>query len=440
MNSPLTEYQTAAAPRFVRAVGLFGLIAIAVNGVIGSGIFVLPATVASLLGAASPVAYIVAAFLIALIVLCFAEAGSIFEQTGGPYLYAREAFGSFIGLEVGWMFLLSRLAATSAIANAFTAYLGYFWPAAAAGAGRAIVLTFLIWGLALLNLLGVKYGSWTINVLTVVKIVPLLLFVIAGLFFVDSSRYQILVLPDTNPLRQATLALIFAFGGFENASVPTEEVKNPTRNLPIALIASIALTALLYILIQIVALGTLPALAEDATPLATSARMFLGTAGAVTITVGAVLSTLGSDSAVILVGPRILYALAKGGQLPNALARVHDRYHTPHISVIVFGLAAWVIALYGSFAELVMVSAIARLLFSATTCLAVPVLRRKMPTAARTFNVPGGFLIPGLAAVISVWLLAGVSKPQAIAGAVALGFGAVLYLAFRKTNSQTQIP
>ncbi len=430
-----TSVVDAAGPRFVRAVGLFGLIAIAVNGVIGSGIFVLPATVASLLGPASLAAYIVAALLIALIVACFAEAGSMFEQTGGPYLYAREAFGSFVGLEVGWVFLLSRLAATSAIANAFTAYLGYFWPAFGSGVGRAIALTVLLWGLAWLNLVGVRYGSWTVNVLTIVKILPLLLFVFAGFFFVDSTRFQILALPDTGPLRQASLALIFAFGGFENASVPTEEVKNPTRNLPIALIASIGVTALLYIAIQIVALGTLPALANDATPLASAARMFLGPAGAAIITVGAVLSTTGSNSALVLVGPRILYALAEGGQLPRALARVHPRYRTPHIAVIVFALAAWVIALYGSFAQLVMVSAIARLLFSATTCLAVPVLRRKMPDAKRTFKVPGGMLIPGLAALISIWLLTGTNKAQAIAGVVALLAGAVLYLIFRERKT-----
>lgn len=419
----------------MRAVGLFGLIAIAVNGVIGSGIFVLPATVASLLGPASPVAYIVAAFLIALIVLCFAEAGSMFEQTGGPYLYAREAFGSFVGLEVGWMFLLSRLAAASAIANAFILYLGYFWPAMASGIGRAIALTALLWGLGLLNLVGVRYGAWAVNLLTIVKLVPLLLFVGVGLFFVDSGRYQILAVPDLTSLRQASLALIFAFGGFENASVPTEEVKNPTRNLPIALIVSIALTALLYIAIQIVALGTLPGLANDATPLASAGRMFLGPAGAAIITVAAVFSTTGSNSALALVGPRILYALAEGGQLPRALARVHPRYRTPHIAVIVFALAAWVIALYGSFAQLVTVSAIARLLFSATTCLAVPVLRRKMPNATRTFRVPGGVVIPALAAVISIWLLTGMNKAQAIAGGAALLAGAALYFIFRERNS-----
>jgi amino acid transporter len=431
-----TSSGVADHAQFVRAVGLFGLIAIAVNGVIGSGIFVLPATVASFLGPASPIAYVVAAVLIALIVLCFAEAGSMFEQTGGPYLYAREAFGRFIGLEVGWMFLLSRLAATSAIATAFTAYLGYFWTPLGLGVGRAIALTVLLGGLAWLNFVGVRYGSWTVNVLTIVKIVPLLLFVGVGLFFVDNTRYQILALPDTGPLRQASLALIFAFGGFENASVPTEEAKNPTRNLPIALIASIAVTAVLYILIQIVAQGTLPDLANDATPLASSARVFLGRAGAALITVGAVLSTTGSDSAVILVGPRILYALADAGQLPRALAQVHPRYRTPYIGVIVFAVAAWAIALYGNFAQLVTVSAIARLLFSATTCLAVPVLRRKMPHATRRFRVPGGPLIPGIAALISIWLLTGMNRAQAIAGVIALIIGILLYLPFRKVREQ----
>jgi amino acid transporter len=428
----------ATSPRFLRAVGLFGLIAIAVNGVIGSGIFVLPATVAALLGPASPVAYIIAAFLVALIVLCFAEAGSRFEQTGGPYLYAREAFGNFVGLEVGWMFLLSRLAATSAIANAFILYLGTFWPWTASGAGRALALTVLLWGLGLLNLAGVRYGAWAVNLLTIAKLVPLLLFAAVGLFFVDSSRYQILALPDLTSLRQASLALIFAFGGFENASVPTEEVKNPTRNLPIALVASIALTAILYIAIQIVSLGTLPGLASDPTPLASAARVFLGPAGAVILTLAAVLSTSGSISAVALVGPRILYSLAEGGQLPRVLAQVHPRYRTPHVAVILFALTAWAIALYGSFAQLVTVSAIARLLFSATTCLAVPVLRRKMSNGKPIFTVPGGVIIPALAAVISIWLLTGISKAQAIAGAGALLVGAVLYLSVGR--SRPRIP
>jgi basic amino acid/polyamine antiporter, APA family len=423
------------SPGLVRAIGLFGLTAIAVNGVIGSGIFALPATVASLVGAASPVAYIIAALLIVLIAACFAEAGSMFERTGGPYLYAREAFGSFIGFEVGWMFLLSRLAASAAISNAFASYLGQFWPPLANGAGRVAAITLLVAGLAWINLVGIRSSSRVVNLLTVAKLVPLLLFISVGLFFVDSSRYSFFALPAMSSLQQASLALIFAFGGFENASIPTEESRNPRENLPLALFIAIGLTTVLYILIQIVAQGTLAEIAVDERPLASAGKTFLGPAGAAIIAAGAVLSTSGSNSALALVGPRILYAMGEEGQFPAALARVHARYRTPHVAVIVFAIAAWAVALYGNFAVLVTVSAIARLLFSATTCLAVPVLRHKMPQASRKFKLPFGPLIPVLAAIISIWLLTGINRSQAIAGGAALITGAILYFIFRETEA-----
>jgi amino acid transporter len=222
--------------------------------------------------------------------------------------------------------------------------------------------------------------------------------------------------------------LIFAFGGFENASVPAEEVKNPTRSLPLALIASIAFTTVVYILIQVVALGTLPGLAGDPAPLSSAARNFLGPAGGVLMAIGAVVSTTGSNSAVVLVIPRVLYAMGRDGQLPAVLARIHERYRTPHVGIMVFAAAAWAAALAGKFEELVALSAIARLLFTATTCLAVPVLRRKMPDAPRSFKVPGSFVIPLLAVATSVWLLTGVNRLQAIAGLSALAIGVVLYV------------
>jgi len=402
-------------PRLLRVVGWPGLTAIAVNGVIGSGIFVLPATVAGLLGPASPVAYLVAALVAALVVACFAEAGSLFDRTGGPYLYARKAFGPFVAFQVGWAFFLSR-------------------PAAAGGAGRALAITALLAALAAVNVVGVRYGGWTVNVLTVAKLVPLLLFVSVGLVYADPNRYVLLALPDSSRLRQASLLLIFAFGGFENASVPGDESKDPKRHLPVALLAAIGLTAVLYVLVQIVALGTLPGLASDPTPLASAARSFLGPAGALAIALGAVVSTAGSSSALALVGPRILYALAEGGQLPAALARVHERHRTPHVAVVVFTLLAWAAALLGDFARLAAVSAVARLVFSAATCLAVPVLRRKMPAAERRFRVPGGLLVPAAAAGLSLWLLTGLERSQAATGVAALVAGFFLYLALGRVR------
>jgi len=422
------------SPRLLRVVGLVGLTAIALNGVVGSGIFVLPATVYGLVGAASPAAYLLAAVLMALVVACFAEAGSRFQETGGPYLYAREAFGPFVGFQVGWAFFLSRLAAGAAIANAFASYLGYLWPPAGGGAGRVLVITVLLAVLAAVNVAGVRYGGWTVNVLTVAKLVPLLVFIGVGLFHADPERYALLARPEATGLRRASLLLVFAFGGFENASVPGDESRDPRRHLPVALLVAIALTTVLYVLIQIVALGTLPGLESDPTPLASAARNFLGPAGALAIALGAVVSTAGSASALALVGPRILYALAEGGQLPAALARVHARYCTPHVAVGVFTLLAGAAAVLGDFARLAAVSAVARLVFSAVTCLTIPVLRRKMPEAERRFRVPGGVLVPLAAAGLSLWLLTGVDRAQAAGGAAALVAGLLLYLAFGRVS------
>jgi amino acid transporter len=279
----------------------------------------------------------------------------------------------------------------------------------------------------LINLSGVTYGSWTVNFLTVAKLLPLLAFIGAGLFYLDPGALTVQLPEETQSIREAALLLIFAYGGFENASIPSEEVRSPTRNLPVALLVSVTVTTVIYILIQIVAQGHLPELAVDRTPLASAAQNFMGSAGGALITCGAIVSTLGSNSAVALVGPRILYALAEDKQLPAPLARVHPRLHTPHVSITVFAIVVWAIALYGRFAELVAVSATARLLFSAATCIAVPVLRHKLPHAKRGFKLKGGLLVPGLAALVSLWLLSGVSRIQAILGALALVVGIVVF-------------
>jgi basic amino acid/polyamine antiporter, APA family len=439
MATPTEHRPPAAAPgeppRLRRVVGLAGLTAIAVNGVVGSGIFVLPATVALILGPASPVAYLMAAFLTALVVLCFAEAGSRTERTGGPYVYAREAFGPFVGFQVGWLFFLTRLTAGAAIANAFVAYLGVLWPAVSAGPGRAVVLTALLGGFAIANAAGIRQGAFLVNVLTVAKLAPLLFFVAVGLFFVDADRYQILTIPDSQGLREASLLLIFAFGGFENASVPAEEVRQPRRMVPLALLMAIAATTVLYVLIQIVTLGTHPGLAGDPAPLAASAQAFLGPWGGLLLTAGAALSTAGSISALSLVGPRILYALSAGGQLPQVFGRVHPRWRTPHVSIAFFAAATWAIALWGTFAQLAAASVVARLAFSAVTCLAVPVLRRKPGVDPAQFVIPGGALVPLAATGVSLWLLSGMTQAQAIAGAIAVLAGTLAYVLARQPSA-----
>jgi amino acid transporter len=262
----------------------------------------------------------------------------------------------------------------------------------------------------------------------VAKLLPLFLLLAVGLPLADPQRYRLLAAPDGHALRQAALLLVFAFGGFENANVPSEESRNPRRDLPLALLVAIASTAVLYVLIQIVALGTVPTLAQEKAPLAAAGRAVLGASGAALITFCAAVSTSGSLSAIALVGPRILYAFAHGGQLPAALGRVHPRFRTPHVGILVFAVVLLAAALSGSFAQLAAVSAVSRLLFSAATCLAVPVLRRKMPDAPRGLRVPGGATVPIVACAVALWLLTGMTREQAIAGGVALAVGALLAL------------
>ena len=420
-----------ARPQLLRAVGLFSLTAIAVNGMVGSGIFVLPAQVAKLLGPAGLSAYLAAGVAAGLIVLCFAEVGALFDRSGGPYLYARAAFGDFVGFEIGWMMLLARLTAMAAISNAFASYLGFFWPWAAAGAGRVIVIAAAIAILTIINYRGVQYGTWTINLLTISKLAPLLVFVLAGFFFLDPHRPPAWTIPQPAALRQASLLLIFAFGGFEFAVVPGEEVIRPRRNVPIALLTAIAFVAALYVSIQFVAQGTLPDLASSATPLASASRHFLGPIGAVLLTAGAVFSTTGTNSALMLVTPRILFAMAEGGQIPQVFARVHARFRTPYVAIVASALLGCACSMYSGFASLAAISAIAHLLTYMATSAAVPVLRRKMPDAQRWFTVPGGVVIPIAAVAISIWLLTGSTKTQITISGATLLAGVVVYFCHR---------
>ncbi len=231
-NAVATENNqtTSSGPTLLRALGQWDLTAIGVNQVIGAGIFVLPAAVAALVGqAASPMIWIAAAAANAIIILSFAEAGSRFRDAGGPYLYAKEAFGPFVGFEVAWMMVLTRVASQGALAAAFTLYVGYFWKGATEGFGRVLVITALLTLLAIINLRGVRQGSWTVNFLTVGKLLPLIVFALLGLWHVDWSRFGGLMQPKLDGVGQAVLLLMYAFGGYELITIPAGEARSPRK-------------------------------------------------------------------------------------------------------------------------------------------------------------------------------------------------------------------
>ena len=260
----------------VRGIGRWDFLALAINSSIGAGIFGLPSQVYALTGAYSLLAFLVCAILIILIVLCSAEVASHFKDTGGPYLYTREAFGSAIGFQVGWLLWLTRMAAFAAICNLMVSYLAYFWPAASSGWWRALVITGVVISLTIINIVGVRRAALVSNIFTVGKLIPLLLFVAAGLFFVNPQQFSFSTLPSYGSFSDAVLLLVFMFMGFETTLIPSGEVDEPQHTIPFALLTAIGSVAVLCIVIQVVCIGTLPELAHSERPLTEAAGNFLG--------------------------------------------------------------------------------------------------------------------------------------------------------------------
>jgi len=414
----------------VRAVSRRQLVGLAINDVVGSGIYLLPAAAAALLGPASVWAVVLAGFAAALLVLCFAEASSHFDQPGGAYLYTREAFGRFIGFEVGWMTWLSRVAALASFAQGLVQATTFLWPAAAGRGGRVAIICGLILPLAAINVRAVRAGARTAVVLVIAKMVPLAFFVAVGAWFVDSSRLAIFQAPRGGALGQAALLLLFAYGGFENTPVAAGEYHNPRRNVPFALLSMIFIVTLLYGAVQWVALGTLPGLAGSASPLADAAQRFAGHPGAWLLTLGTMLSIAGIASNTMLTGPRYLYALACDGYGPRWLARVHPRYRTPAVAIVVQALVALALAMSGSFVQLASLSVIARVATYIGTAAAVPILRRRIAARA-TVRLPLGPAIPIAALLIATALLSSATAASLLGVAAALAAGCVIYVARR---------
>jgi APA family basic amino acid/polyamine antiporter len=395
----------------VRAIGRWSLAALVINSIIGSGIFGLPADVARLIGRASPWAVLLAGTAAGVIMACFAEVASQFTQAGGPYLYARAAFGRLVGIEMGWMLWLVRLAAPAATANLFVIYCGEFWPHAKEPLPRFLILTFLYGVLTLINYRGVRASTQVSNVFTVAKLVPLFLVAIVGSFYLLAGHQAAPILPGgagAGAWLKACLLLVFAYGGFETALTPLSEAKNPRRDAAFALFTALITCTLLYSAIQWVVVGILPDPAHRERPLADVARIVFGNGGAAFVSVGALVSVVGYLSANILGVPRITFALAENGDFPSIFAAIHPRFRTPYVSILAFAVLSWLLALLGSFTWNATLSAVARLLYYGLVCAALPVFRRKQPGAAM-FRLPAGTLFAVLGTGICAVLITGVN-------------------------------
>ena len=335
----------------VRGIGRWSLAALVVNTIIGSGIFGLPSVVSGLLGGYSPIAYLMGVAGIGVIAACFAEVASRFREAGGPYLYAREAFGPLLGIQAAWFFYLTRVTGLAANSNLFVIYVAQFWPQATQPVARLGIIVLLIGGLAAINYRGVTAGAKVSTIFAVAKLLPLTVFVAVGLFFIRGINFTA-VPPGgikAGNWFEALLMLVFAFKGFEAALVPVGEAKDPQRDAPWAVFTGLGIAAVLYTLIQVVVTGVLVNAAQTDRPLADAARVFMGPAGAVFLAVGALLSIYGLVSSMMLNTPRLTFALAERGDFPRFMASVHSRFRTPHVSIIVFASLVILLAAAGTF-------------------------------------------------------------------------------------------
>ncbi|HKT07011.1 MAG TPA: APC family permease [Gemmatimonadaceae bacterium] len=407
----MTTLKPAGEHTLVRAIGVSGLAATTFNIMIGGGIFVLPAVAAGALGAQAPIAYVICAGAMSLVLICFAESGSRVSLTGGPYAYVTLALGPFAGFLSGVLLWVVAVFAASAVLSALAGSAAVLWPVLAQPVPRALLIVAVLVVITTVNVRGVRGGARLVELLAVVKLLPLFLFVIAG-----AVAARAVAAPDTasasGDLGRTVVVLIFAYAGSESALVPSGEVRDPARTVPRGLALAMITVMLLYIAVQVVAqhvLGVSALAAAKAAPLSAAASRIAGPLGAGIIAVAAVCSMFGNVSGMTLATPRALYALGRDGFLPivgDGLARVHDRYRTPYVAIIAQSTILGVLAVSSGFLALAVLANVSVLTLYLVCCVATIELRRRDVRQAGTpFRLPGGAVVPYLGIAVLAWML-----------------------------------
>ncbi|HEY3448179.1 MAG TPA: APC family permease [Myxococcales bacterium] len=426
-----------AAPR---RLTLFDCIAIGINGIIGSGIFLLPGWVASGAKSLSPLAFVACGALCTLVALCYAEVGGMFERSGGTYLYAREAFGEEVGFGVGWLVAVSCILGYSAIARGFGDEIARWLAFPVGGLGGPAISASLILLLGLANWRGVKTGARTSDVLTVVKVGALVVFVLAGLFFVRRANISALGTPDMKGFGEGMFSALFALSGFEFVAVVAGESENPRRNIPLSIVGSLVGAVVLYALIQLVVVGTLPGVTSAQDPMVQAASAFGDGPASVAVRVAALVSMIGFCSGSALVGPQLFASLARDGVLPRVFARVHATRGNPtaSIALVTLGAMTAVVALdFKALADLTIVTLFAQYV---PTCLAVIIFRKWRPDAPRLFRVPLGATIPLAALGVMSVLVTRIEAKSLLTSLVILAVGIVVVFITRMVEGKSGAP
>ena len=416
--------------QLVRAIGTRELTLSIINVTIASSIFLMPATVAERLGSAAPIAYLVCAALMTLIALCFAAAGSRVSLTGGLYAYIDTAFGGFAGFLGGYLYSVTACLSVASVAAAFAGTAGGLWPTFASGPVRALLLALLVAALAAVNVRGIKPGIRLVEVITAAKLIPLLFLVVAGAWSLNFEFLR-MSLPTVSQVGQASIVLLFAFVGVEVALTPSGEIRDPAKTVPRSILTALAVATSIYLAVQTVAQGTLGPelpLYKDAPLVETAGRLF-GSGARLVFLVGMAVSIFGYIAGDMLGTPRALFALARDGVLPAPLVRVHPRYHTPAIAIVLYAAVVAALAISSSFERLVVMANVsALLLYLMCVAASYQLQRRDVRMAGAPFKLPGGILVQLLAGAGIVWLLAQATSEEWTIELFVLGAAVVYYL------------
>jgi len=413
----------------VRAIGFLGVAVLALNAVIGAGIFALPATVTAQAGLLSPWLFLIIGTLVITIVLTFAELASYFKESGGLVLYTTTAFGPLVGFGTGWIYFISRVSAFAANSTVLALYLGTVWPWVAAGTGRAVLITALSVALTYANYTGVKDGVRMLAVFTFMKLVPISLLIIFGLQHVSGDTFFPSEFPVIEDFGGTVLLLIYAFVGFESTSIVSGEAKNPRRSLPVAMVNTVIGIGVLYFLIVLVYVSVLPNAGEEGTTLITVGEVLFGPVGMMAITLAAVFSIGGNLAAIMLAVPRLTFAMAEHHLLPKWFGVINKKHSTPGNSIIFLGALGLVLALSGSFVQLAVASSLTRLISYILCIAALPRIRQQADEQVRAeaYRLKGGYLIPGIAMVVCVWIAAQSKLESWVFTGELLAIGLVFY-------------
>jgi amino acid transporter len=438
--------------QLIRAMGVPTLTANIVNSTIGAGIFVLPAAMAKGLGPAAPLAFLCCAVAMILFVSCFAIAGSRVSLTGGLYAYVEVAFGRYVGFLAGILYCLTAVCAVAGVVNIFVNSVAGLIPFVGNPVVRIIAIALVYGILVLINLRGVREGAGAVAVVTPAKLLPILLFLAVGIFFIHPANFSWTVWPGHQQLGDSVVLLMFAFVGIEVALIPSGEVKNPARTVPRSAYLALIVTTIIYLLIQVVAQGTLGAdLANHPkAPLAEAAALFMGNTGRAILLAGATVSAFGFVTSDILSSPRMIFAFGRDGSLPAWFAHVHPRFRSPDVAIVVYTAIAFALSISGSFEKMAVLSNVAVLLMYLLCCVACFVLmKRDVRADGEPLKFPGMMVVPVLAVAADLWILLQSAMNQSDVGsetraglrlaAIVLTAVSVLYFIqkmFQRRNSQ----